>query len=120
MFVENTSKIILISIIGAVCLLFIFALIFVIVLKKRKNGKKIKIDDIFIDNLITLLGGKDNILKVVVDNGRLKFEVKDTDITDLNGLKEISTSGVFVTGNVIKTLFKLDSFTIQKAIQKKL
>ena len=78
------------------------------------------IDDEFINNLIHLLGEKDNINDVTVDNGRLKFNVVDLDKVDLNGIKAIATSGVFVTGNIIKTLFKLDSQVIKQALEKNL
>ncbi len=57
---------------------------------------------------------------VTVDNGRLKFNVVDLDKVDLNGIKAIATSGVFVTGNIIKTLFKLDSQVIKQALEKNL
>ena len=63
---------------------------------------------------------KDNINDVTVDNGRLKFNVVDLDKVDLNGIKAIATSGVFVTGNIIKTLFKLDSQVIKQALEKNL
>ena len=80
----------------------------------------IKVDEEFINNLIHLLGEKDNINDVTVDNGRLKFNVVDLDKVDLNGIKAIATSGVFVTGNIIKTLFKLDSQVIKQALEKNL
>jgi len=93
-------------------------LIIVHILKNRKP--KIKIDDNFMNNLISLYGNKDNIAKVSTDNGRLKVEVKDLDNVNLNSLKEISTNGVFVTGNTIKTLFRHDSDLIKRELEKRL
>lgn len=95
----------------------IIALIVILSVRKGKNKPKhIKVDDEFINNLLNLLGGKDNIEEVTVDNGRLKFKVTELDSVDLEGIKTIATSGVFVTGNIIKTLFKLDSQIIKKAL----
>jgi phosphotransferase system IIB component len=100
--------------------LLVLAIIFIIIVSKKRKGKPkhIKVDDEFINNLLELLGTKDNIEEVSVDNGRLKFKVADLEPVNLEGIKSIATSGVFVTGNIIKTLFKLDSQTIKKAIEK--
>jgi phosphotransferase system IIB component len=103
--------------IGVVVIAAIVLIIDFVVLKGNNKPKHIKVDDErFTNNLINLLGGKDNIEEVTVDNGRLKFQVADLDTVDLEGIKTIATSGVFVTGNIIKTLFKLDSQIIKKAL----
>lgn len=102
---------------GVLLVALIVLLIFLLKLRKPKE-KHIKVDDEFTNNLLQLLGSKENIEEVTVDNGRLKIKVKDLDLVNLNGIKEIATSGVFVTGNVIKTLFKLDSQTIKNALIK--
>ena len=100
--------------------LLVLAIIFIIIVSKKRKSKPkhIKVDDEFINNLLELLGTKDNIEEVSVDNVRLKFKVADLEPVNLEGIKSIATSGVFVTGNIIKTLFKLDSQTIKKAIEK--
>ena len=101
-----------------VVLLVIVAVALVLILKKKKPG--IKVDDAFIEKLLALFGSANNIAGVKVDNGRLKIEVKDLELVDLNGLKEASEAGVFVTGNTIKILFKLDSLTIKKYLDKRI
>ncbi len=103
--------------IGVVVIAAIVLIIVFVVLKRNNKPKHIKVDDEFTNNLINLLGGKDNIEEVTVDNGRLKFQVANLDTVDLEGIKTIATSGVFVTGNIIKTLFKLDSQIIKKALE---
>jgi len=111
----------LIAIICAAVVVLIIAIVLIVVLlKKKKKGSRITINDEFINNLISLLGEKDNISNVAVDNGRLKISVNDLDKVNLEGIKSIATSGVFVTGNIIKTLFRLDSTTIKKEIEMKL
>ena len=102
------------------CVILAIAVIAVIVVILAKKPKRIKVDDEFINNLVGLLGEITNISKVDVDNGRLKITVKDLDIVNLEGIKDIASAGVFVTGNIIKVLFKLDSQIIKKAIERKL
>lgn len=100
-----------------VLVVLIIVLSLIIVLKKK--NKKIKVDDNFINNLINLLGGINNIKNVDVENGRLKIKILVIDDANLNGLKELSTSGVFITGNYIKLLFKTDSQAIKKELDKR-
>lgn len=110
-------------IIGIVCAVVLFFILIVLALFwgiKRKNKKRIKVDDQFIRNLIEYYGGNHNIREVSIENARLKILVQDVDVVNLSALKEVSQSGVFVTGNYVKTLFKLDSGLIKAALEKKL
>lgn len=96
----------------------IAVILLIVLLLKRKPKGKIKVDESFINELINNYGGKNNIIKVSVDNARLKIEVNDLDLVDLNAIKQTSESGVFVTGNIIKTLFKFDSKLIKSSLDK--
>ena len=100
--------------------LFAIIVLVVILLLKGKKNKKVKIDSNFIDNLFVILGGKENVLEVLVDNARLKFKVENLEIVDLNSLKGLSNQGVFVTGDYIKTLFKFESKDIMKAMKERM
>ena len=44
---------------------------------------------------------------------RLKVTVNDLDLVNLDNLKTKAESGIFVTGNTIKTLYKLSSEEIK-------
>ena len=82
---------------------------------KRDNNKKserVNVDEAFMLKLIDGLGSLSNILCVSIDNGRIKFKINDLDVLNTELLKEISTSGVFITGSNVKLLFKYDSNTI--------
>lgn len=103
-----------------ICVVILVLVITIILIKKKKPKSKIKVDESFIASLILAYGGKENIVSVSVDNARLKLEVKDLDLVQLDVLKANSEAGVFVTGNIIKTLFKLDSNLIKNSIEKKL
>ncbi len=121
MFLDGIPTVALVLIIIAAVLLVV-AIIFFIIVKTKKKGKqpRIKLNDEFITNLLSLLGEKENVSDVKVDNGRLKITVNDLDKANLEGIKEIATSGVFVTGTTIKTLFRLDSATIKKELDSRL
>ena len=107
-------------IIGVAILVLLLVVAFIIFKKKKNPNSKIKVDDEFINNLIGYLGEIKNVNNVNVDNGRLKIEVNDLDIVKLDEIKSLALNGVFVTGNVIKILFKYDSNTIKKAIDARL
>lgn len=107
-------------IIGAAILVLLLVVAFIIFKKKKNPNSKIKVDDEFINNLIGYLGEIKNVNNVNVDNGRLKIEVNDLDMVKLDEIKSLALNGVFVTGNVIKILFKYDSNTIKKAIDARL
>ena len=114
MFLEF-NPIFLLPIIAAVIIIGI--VITLLIVNGKKGTKKIKIDAEFINNLATILGGKENILSVTNENGRIKFELSDLEKANLNALKELSQSGVFVTNNTVKTLFPHDAKTISNAIK---
>ena len=104
---------ILITIIAVSVLLLILVLILLILKFKKKNKGHVKVDDEFMNELLLSLGGKENINKVDVLNGRLKIDLKDTEKAIFDKLKEMAEAGVFVTGNTIKILFKYDSQIIK-------
>lgn len=108
-----------ISLIVIAVALIVICILLIFVFGKKKNPK-IKIDDAFIDNLISLYGGKENIKDINIDNARLKVLVSDLDLVNLDGLKANSEAGVFVTGSTIKTLFKYDSSLVKSSIENKL
>ena len=117
MFLLSMTNIVIYCVIGV--LVLVGAIIGILFILKKKL-KRIKIDEEFINNIFNLLGGKTNINDITVDNARLKFNIKDLDIVDLNGLKALSNQGVFITGNNIKTLFKYDSEAIKKAMKERM
>ncbi|MCR5786878.1 MAG: hypothetical protein K6G28_04185 [Acholeplasmatales bacterium] len=97
----------------------LIAIVICIVLTKKGKGKFV-VDEQLISNLVSFLGGSDNIKSYTKDNGRVKFEVNDLNNVDLESLKTISKNGVFVTGNLVKTLFKYDSEVVIKMLDKSL
>lgn len=118
-FIENLSWVtILISVIVAVVV--ILAIILIIALHKRKNkkGPHLLIDEEYMKKLIELYGNYSNINEIAVDGNKLKVNVKDLKIVNLDGIKELSSSGVFVTANNIKSLFKYDAKELKVELDK--
>ncbi len=115
MFLMSLTVLLFVIIVPVVLVL---SLVVFLILKNKKGNKKIKIDAEFINNLVDILGGKENVLSVTNENGRIKFELENLEKANLQGLKELSQSGVFVTNNTVKTLFPHDAKTISNAIKQ--
>ena len=92
---------------GCALIIILISLVLLYLLKFKSKG--IKIDEEFMNQLITSLGGKENIKNYSVENSRVKFELIDLEKANLDGIKALSTKGVFVTNNNVKTLFKYES-----------
>lgn len=107
------------TIVGVIILLIIIVLI-VKVIKRHKLHKrpKLKIDEDYIIDLISLFGGKENISSIDVDGNKLKVDVIDLNNVNLDGVKQKANSGVFVINNTIKTLFMYDSEVLRKELSK--
>lgn len=103
-------------------ILIIGAVLFFICGLRSKREKKVVhvvIDEKFISDLLLGLGSEGNIKEVSIDNGRVKFKVNDLDSLDTDTLKTLSSSGVFITGNNVKLLFKYDSAVIFEELIKR-
>lgn len=87
--------------------------------EKEVNKEHVIVDEEFMNTLLTGMGDIINIATVSIDNGRLKFKVNDLDLVNGDILKELSTSGVFITGNNVKLLFKYDSKVILDELIKR-
>ena len=87
--------------------------------KEAKPGERVVVDEEFITTMLHGLGELNNINGVSVDNGRVKFSVKDLELLVTDELKALSSSGVFITGNNVKLLFKYDSNTIVSALEER-
>lgn len=87
--------------------------------KEAKPGERVVVDEEFITTMLHGLGELNNINSVSVDNGRVKFSIKDLELLVADELKALSTSGVFITGNNVKLLFKYDSNTIVSALEER-
>ncbi|WP_379133242.1 glucose-specific PTS transporter subunit IIBC [Paenibacillus sp. sgz500958] len=68
-------------------------------------------------NILSALGGKDNIAHLDACITRLRVEVKDKAHVDKNRLKKLGASGVLEVGNNVQAIFGTRSDTIKSQIQ---
>ena len=110
----NMTPLIVISCIAIVVL--ILCVVGLVVFLKRRTPK-IRINQEFMQQLLTALGSIDNVIDAKTMNGRVILEVEDIEKVTFDTLKELSTKGVFITNQTIKMLFPYDSETISKEIK---
>ena len=110
----NMTPLIVISCIAIVVL--ILCVVGLVVFLKRRTPK-IRINQEFMQQLLTALGSIDNVIDAKTMNGRVILEVEDIEKVTFDTLKELSTKGVFTTNQTIKMLFPYDSETISKEIK---
>ena len=110
----NMTPLIVISCIAIVVL--ILCVVGLVVFLKRRTPK-IRINQEFMQQLLTALGSIDNVIDAKTMNGRVILEVEDIEKVTSDTLKELSTKGVFITNQTIKMLFPYDSETISKEIK---
>ena len=87
--------------------------------KKREKKDIITIDNEYIDKILLSLGGKDNILELTSDNGRVKFLINNLELLDTDSLKELSPRGVFITGMNVKLLFKYEANEVINSLHQR-
>lgn len=110
-----------IGIVVATILLIGAILFFTCGLRSKRENKitHVVVDEKFVLDLLNGLGEQTNIKEVSIDNGRLKFKVSDLELLNTETLKSLSTSGVFISGNNVKLLFKYDSEVILDELIKR-
>ena len=101
---------------GIVLFVILVLVIIFLVRKKPKRKRKNNIDQEFINQIVTFLGVKENIDNIDVVETKLKINVVNLKLCQLENLKNITEGGIFVTGNVIKILFKYDSNELKEEL----
>lgn len=59
--------------------------------------------------IINLFGGKDNIANISKNGSRFKFELKNVEACDLEGIKALGCTGVFISGSQVKLIFPFNA-----------
>lgn len=65
----------------------------------------IDVDNDMLNNLITALGGKNNISSVDVSMSRAKFVLNDIDDVNVQAIKDIGATGIFISGDSLQAIF---------------
>jgi len=78
---------------------------------------KIDVNDELIMKLLVYLGGKENVMNVTFEHRRLKVELQDPKIVNLEGIQELGATGIFVAGNRLQAFVGQDAERLQQAIE---
>ena len=99
-----------------VVILFIgFVLFFTFKQSKPKKRVIQPIEDEKIIAFISCYGGLDNIESAELDGKRLKIKIKDIDKVDIEKLKTLGATGIFITGQTVKMVLPYD---MEKLVNK--
>lgn len=113
-----TKEQIFILVAVSIFILIITILVAILLKKKKKKEPSLGIDSDYVAKIMDLLGGNDNVTDIDVIDTKLKISVKNLKAVNLEGLKELTLSGIFVTGNTIKILFKYESQALRTELNR--
>lgn len=107
---DNLTYIILAIAIVPIVILMVYAIIVALKRSTKRNELREKeisesTDDSQIELFTTVYGGKDNILDVKRELGRISVTVGDVEKVELEQLQELGANGVLVVGSVVKCSF---------------
>ncbi|PKK95083.1 MAG: hypothetical protein CVV60_03150 [Tenericutes bacterium HGW-Tenericutes-5] len=91
-------------------ILFLVAIIVIVKIMlmqpKTKNGE----DGLkYTGDVTYFLGGLENIVKASIDGNRVKFQVREIEVVNLEGFKEIGATGIFISGTNVKMVLPFNA-----------
>lgn len=90
------------------CVLIIGVAFYFIYFYKPK-AKELLVSDEEIETIIQLFGGKDNITDISKEGSRFTFALKKVEACNLEGIKKLGATGVFVSGSNVKLIFPFNA-----------
>ncbi|HEY8364855.1 MAG TPA: PTS transporter subunit EIIB [Haloplasmataceae bacterium] len=84
---------------------------------KKQQKVKVNVNEEIVQSFLDSLGGKDNILSLSYAYSRLKVELNDISKVNLDNIKSLGASGVFVAGNKLQAIIGSNAAELEKAIQ---
>lgn len=82
--------------------------------KKLDNGM-----DNF-DQVVEKLGSIDNIVSCSIEGSRVKFQLKEIELADLQAFKEMGATGVFISGRNVKMVLPFSANSLIDEINKRI
>ena len=70
------------------------------------------------NNLITYLGGKDNIINAECNMSRLKVILKDVSLANKDGIQKLGAKGIVEIDNQLKIIFDKNAKQLKKYIEE--
>ena len=107
---DSLTYIILAIAIVPIIILMVYAIIVALRRSNQRNEQREKeigesTDESQIELFTTVYGGKENILDVNRELGRISVTVRDVEKVDLERLQELGANGVLVMGKIVKSSF---------------
>ena len=84
---------------------------------RQSQKSKMDVNDELIMQLLRYFGGNDNVESVSFEHSRLKVELKDPKIVNLEAIQELGATGIFVAGNRLQAFVGNDAERLQQAIK---
>jgi phosphotransferase system IIB component len=86
------------------CVLIIaVGLYFIYFYRPKTKTAELNSDEII--TIMNLFGGRDNIENITKSGSRYKFDVKKVEKCNLEGMKDLGCTGIFVSGTQVKLIF---------------
>jgi glucose-like phosphotransferase system IIB component len=105
------------SIIVLYLLYFISLYMYDVYFVRSQQEKKVVVNNEVAQNFLQLLGGKDNIISVTYEHSRLKVELKNIKIVQLDAIKSLGASGVFIAGNKLQAVIGSNAGELENALR---
>jgi len=90
------------------CVLIV-AVAFYIIFFYKPKPKDLTISDAEIETIIQLFGGKDNIVEITKEGARFTFTLKNVESCNLEGVKKLGATGIFISGSNVKLIFPFNA-----------
>jgi phosphotransferase system IIB component len=91
-------------------ILFLVAIIVIVkIMLMQPKTKSSKDGLVYTEDIIKYLGQLDNIVKASIDGSRVKFQVREIEVVNLEGFKEIGATGIFISGTNVKMVLPFDA-----------
>ncbi len=90
--------------------LFLVSLIIIVKIMLLQPRKKADIDSReYKDEVINNLGGIDNIILASLDGSRVKFQIKEIELANLEAFKTMGATGIFISGKNVKMVLPFNA-----------
>lgn len=90
------------------CVLIV-AVAFYFIYLYRPKPKALVASDEEIDTIFQLLGGRENIEHISKEGSRFTFTLVKVESCNLEGIKKLGATGVFISGSNVKLIFPFDA-----------
>ena len=85
---------------------------------RTSQKSKINVNDELIMQMLLYLGGNDNVISVNFEHSRLKVELNNPKLVNLEGIQELGATGIFVAGHRLQAFVGNDAERLQEAIKE--